>query len=299
MSISYYDDYNFPGGNPYPYAGSDASGMTRGQLTGSKTAVVGTVSDMLWGVNYYDAEGRVVRSFKQHYKGGLVVAGNYDEVSNTYDFTGAVLTSNRSHKVGGTETLKSLTEYTYDHRGRKIDTWQTMNTGTRTLLSRLEYDDLGQPYKKKLHSTNSGSTFLQTVTYSYNERGWLRTASAPLLSFELRYDVPTRGGVSQYNGNISEFEYTAPTSGNKWFTYGYDNINRLLQSTYSTASELNETLVYDKNGNITSLRRGLSSSTPISYTYASSGNSNQLSSVSGLMAGSFAYVKTVMPRQMG
>ena len=58
--------------------------MTRGLLTGSKTAVLGTVSDMLWGVNYYDIDRRVVRSFKQHYKGGTVVAGNYDEVSNTY-----------------------------------------------------------------------------------------------------------------------------------------------------------------------------------------------------------------------
>jgi len=288
LSINYYDDYNFPGGNPYPYSGTDASSMTRGLPTGSRVNVLGT-SNMLWTVNYYDEEGRIVRNFKQHYKGGTLLATNYDETASTYDFTGAVLTSSRSHKVTGVEKLKLLTEYSYDHRGRKINTWNTINTGTRILLSKNQYDELGNVYKKNLHSAN-GTSFLQTIEYAYNSRGWLKSAIAPKLEVKLSYDSPNQAGATpQYNGNISQLEYTSQYSGNRWFNYTYDNLNRLTGSVYSTNHELDETLAYDKAGNITSLKRGPVASTPIAYTYANSGVSNQLLSVGGGRVGSFTY----------
>lgn len=289
LSINYYDDYNFPGGNPYPYTGEEISNMTRGLLTGTKMNVLGT-ANLLWTVNYYDSDGRALKTFKQHYKGGTLVANNFDEITNTYDFTGAVLSSNRSHKVNGTEQLKSLTEYSYDHRGRKINTWQTINAGARILLSQMVYDDLGQLYQKKLHSTNDGTTFLQTITYNYNERGWLSNANAPKLDVKLRYQNPTKGATAQYNGNISELEYTGEKSGNRWFTYTYDKLNRLTSSIYSTAAhELDERIAYDKAGNITSLKRGAATSASTIYNYANSGLSNQLLSVNGPIAGSFTY----------
>jgi len=303
LSINYYDDYNFPGGNPYPYAGTDASTMTRGLLTGSKVNVLGT-SNMLSTVNYYDRDGKVVRTFKQHYKGGTLVATNYDEISSTYDFTGAVLTATRSHKVSGVEQLKVLSEYSYDHRGRKINSWQTINTGARVLLSQVDYDDLGHVYKKKLHSTNNGTSFLSTTTYAYGVRDWVKSTSSSLLSTQFFY---------QPNGNISVMNYTGKYSGSRNFNYTYDNLNRLTKSVYGTSSgggdvsrmaglqsieeqnlfsaanELSEEIAYDKMGNIVSLKRGASSNTAITYTYANSGMSNRLSSTSGPIAGSFAY----------
>jgi len=289
LSINYYDNYNFPGGNPYPFTG--ASAMTRGLLTGSKVNVLGK-ADMLWTVNYYDKDGRAIKTFKQHYKGEALVATNYDEITTDYDFTGAVLSSNRSHKVAGVEQLKLLTEYDYDHRGRKTNTWSTINTDAKVLLSKLEYDDLGQLWKKNLHSKNNGVAFLQTIAYKYNERGWLINAAAPKLDVKLRYQNPSKGAVAQYNGNISEFEYTGQFSGNKWFTYTYDNLNRLTNADYGAATatdELNELIAYDKSGNITSLKRGPTTSTAITYTYANSGISNQLTSTAGSIAGNFTY----------
>ncbi|HKG08731.1 MAG TPA: RHS repeat-associated core domain-containing protein [Pedobacter sp.] len=319
LSLNYYDDYNFPGGNPYPYAGSDTSSMVRGLLTASKVNVLGK-TDMLWTVNYYDAEGKGIRAFKQHYKGGTVVAGNYDEISSSYDFTGAVTNVLRSHKVNAVEQLKVLNEYEYDHRGRKTSTWQTMNTATRVLLSRLEYDDLGNVYKKKLHSTNSGTSFLQTITYGYHQRGWLKSATAPLYALNLRYG----SGISpQYNGNISATG--DPTS--SFQEYTYDNLNRLTSSVYgngsslwrgpmepealskyeselteyqlepseyessltASADDLNEQISYDKNGNILTLKRGPSTNTATTYTYSNSGLSNILTTTAGPVAGTFSY----------
>ncbi|WP_276090959.1 RHS repeat-associated core domain-containing protein [Pedobacter sp. JY14-1] len=265
-------------------------------------------ANMLWVVNYYDRDGKVSHAFKQHYKGSTVVAGNYDEISTTYDFTGAVPTATRSHKVGGTEQLKTLDEYTYDHRGRKVDSWQTIGSGTRTLLSRLEYDDLGHVYKKNLHSTNSGSSFLQTISYVYTNRDWLKSSTAPLFTQKLTYEP---------NGNILRYNYIGQYSGDKYFNYTYDALNRLTKTSYNFGpiddsgavsrvaggsakssgvmslslpySTLNEELVYDKMGNILSLKRGVSTNTPTSYTYANGGMSNLLSSTSGAITGSYTY----------
>ncbi|MCC8427258.1 polymorphic toxin type 50 domain-containing protein [Mucilaginibacter sp. UR6-11] len=294
LSVNYYDDYDFPGGNPYPYSGAGASSMTRGLATASLTNVLGT-TDLLWTVNYYDDEGRSIKVFKQHYKGGTPNAGNYDEITNTYDFTGAVLTSTRSHKVGGAEQLKVLNEYTYDQAGRKINTWETINMGTRTLIAQNQYDELGNLFKKKLHSTNGGASFLQTITYNYNERGWLTRAQADKFDLMLRYSQPLRGGLPQYNGNISEQEYTGGYGGNKWFKYTYDGFNRLNQSAYiigttgttGSTANLNEAIIYDKAGNITSLTRA--NGTASTYTYANGGISNQLAGITGGLTGSYSY----------
>lgn len=288
LLLNYYDDYNFPGGNPYPYTGTDACNMTNGLLTGNKTAILGSTSNMLWSVNYYDRDGRTVRVFKQHYKGNAAVAGNYDEISSTYDFSGAILTNTRSHKLAGAEQLKVINEYSYDHMGRKFNSWQTTGNGSKVLLSQVEYDDLGHVYKKKLHSTNSGSSFLQTVTYAYNERDWLTSAAAPLLDMKIRYNTPEEGATPQYNGNISEVEYTGLNSGNRWFKYTYDGLSRLTNSEYSNANQLSEQITYDWMGNITSLKRGATTNDPVTYYYPN--NSNRLIRVSGIGgSGTFSY----------
>jgi len=286
MSLNYYDDYNFPGGNPYPYAGAEVSKMTRGMLTGSKVNVLGT-SNLLWTVNYYDEDGRAVKNFKQHYKGNALVAGNYDEISSSYDFTGKVTSTTRSHKVAGAEQLKVLNEYSYDHRGRKINSWETINAQPRVLVAQNEYDDMSNVYRKKLHSTDNGASFLQTIAYNYNDRGWLARAQAPKLDVKLRYFDPINGAKAQYNGNISEFEYTGERSGNRSFKYSYDAFDRLTKADYSGGTELNEELAYDLVGNITSLKRGAATATL--YNYTTGGAGNQLRSVSGGLAGSFTY----------
>ncbi|WP_139125771.1 hypothetical protein [Arcticibacter eurypsychrophilus] len=63
-------------------------------------------SDMLLSVNYYNDEGLVVKSFSQHYKGGTVAVGNFDEISNTYDFSQAIEICIRSHKVSDVEKVR-------------------------------------------------------------------------------------------------------------------------------------------------------------------------------------------------
>jgi hypothetical protein len=133
--------------------------------------------------------------------------------------------------------------------GRKKETSVSINCAASTLLSHLDYNEVGQLYKKGLHGINGGqagqadivlgaadspapgqsktvtathsitlqpgfsatpsagyvfsaniASYLQTITYSYNERGWLTQYSAPLFAMQLKYND---GSVPQYNGNIT------------------------------------------------------------------------------------------------
>jgi RHS repeat-associated protein len=171
LTINYYDHYTIPG-LPADAAYNQSGGYsakTRGLATASKVNVVST-ANYLWTVNYYDDRGRMVRNVSQHYKGGITGTNNYDEISSTYNFAGELKSSVRKHYVGGVESLYVKNDFSYDHMGRAIDTYQkTGNTSGTTanspvLLSRNEYNEIGQLKAKKLHSTVSGVAVPATLS---------------------------------------------------------------------------------------------------------------------------------------
>jgi len=117
-------------------------------------------------------------------------------------------------------------------------------------------------------------------------------STADKFNFALRYNEPAKGAVAQWNGNISEQEYMGDNSGNRWFTYGYDKLNRKTAGQYnannaSKNGEMSESLQYDKGGNITNLSRG--SYGGLNYTYQNNGTGNQLQSLSGFVNGNYSY----------
>jgi len=273
MVVNYYDDYNIS--NLPNNASANYSKSVRGLLTATKTKVIGSADVYLWTVNYYDDYGRMVRQYKQHYK-GATVTNNFDDITNTYDFQGLLTKSIRKHHAGNATTpeVTVTTEFSYDHQNRLVDIWKTVNTGTRTLVARNEYNELGQQKGKKLHSTN-GSAFGQAVTYSYNARGWLTEMNAPLFKEVLSYNS---GSVPLYNGNIVSQTFTryntatTPALVTDIYTYSYDKLNRLTQGAMA-GNKGRETMVYDKEGNITSLvRTGTSSAVVDQLTYSYTGN---------------------------
>jgi RHS repeat-associated protein len=91
-----------------------------------------------------------------------------------------------------------------------------------------------------------------------------------------------------YNGNIAE-TYWNTADLTRAYGYKYDNLNRLKDAIYqratATTNAYNESLTYDKNGNITTLlRNGSSDLTTTSidnlvYTYGSTNTNNQLMKV--------------------
>ncbi len=352
LTVNYYDSYDIPD-LPADYDRHiNYSDRTGGLNTGSKVAVLNKPLDMLWAMNYYDDEGRVVKNISQHYKGGVLNEGNYDETDCTYSFMDELLSSIRSHKVSGAEQVKIRIRYEYDHMGRKISTWQKINNADSVLLSKNDYNEIGQLIRKNLHSASGGQpiaedlslngsdvvqpgqqrtvtaaksitllpgfeakegsafyahisaqTFLQTIQYAYNERGWLKQINTPgeitgekAFGMTLLYNDHAEASGKQYNGNISAviwqtkipaaYQSSFPQE-QQSYDYRYDKLNRLTLADYTTpgkAGYFNESLSYDKGGNMVSLSRTGNGSEidSLSYTYENSGQSNRLYRVTNL-----------------
>ncbi|NVM62239.1 RHS repeat-associated protein [Mucilaginibacter sp. SG538B] len=318
LNVNYYDSYvGIPGfpGNYDLHTTVGYSKQTQGLLTASKTLVLNTTGDYLWSVPYYDDEGKVIRTFSQHYVGGSSALSlyNYDDVSTTYNFLKLPTFVSRRHYLknaagtAGTLTLTDNNSYSYDHVGRKLANNNQMRDGSNAtqatvLLSRTDYNEVGQLRFKRLHSINSGANYLQIIDYRYNPRGWLSSInnanlnsdggltnndSSDKFGEELSYDGATTA-AKQYGGNIATAVWksapiviggTTITPVKQTYDYGYDNLNR-LRSAVSTTSTSNpkdnlygENVTYDNMGNIRGLGRydnisGKMQIDTLAYTYS-------------------------------
>ena len=119
-----------------------------------------------------------------------------------------------------------------------------------------------------------------------------------LFAFKINYNTPTVA-TGLFNGNISETLWITKSDNSlRKYEYSYDNLNRLLGAVYQKPNDnvnnysYNESLNYDKNGNITDLVRyggfETNGSYPavlidqLSYSYAPT--SNQLQAVTDASA---------------
>ncbi len=155
LSITYFDIYDLyiaPAGYGY----SNDAALT-GHPSSAATSVKGfpsvfilrnlTTNAWMRSVNYYDSKYRVTQSISDHRKGKLVT-------NNTYDFAGNVLQSRRIHTVNGSQTIV-LESYTYDHTGRLVETSHKVGNNPAVVVSKNEYNGIGQLVAKKLHKTES------------------------------------------------------------------------------------------------------------------------------------------------
>jgi RHS repeat-associated protein len=290
-TITYYDDYSFKTNLALgtAYDASIPGGFTgvvstriKNLVTGSKIRVLQS-SPLQWLVtaSYYDDRYRMIQSIGDDH------LNNKNKITNEYyGLTPWITKSQLNHGTA----LTSLTETFYDHMGRVKEVWQTMDNlpATRTLLASHKYNELGELVEKNIHSTNSGTTFLQYNDYRYNIRGWLthinnstlttdaqvndNDPTSDLFGMELKYnEIVSINGVNtkeQYNGNISAIQWKTnnlvDAATEKIYGFKYDQLNRLLDATYATKNAttwtgnvnlFNENLTYDKNGNIRTLKR--------------------------------------------
>jgi len=290
-TITYYDDYSYKTnlglGDTYDAAipigfNGTVHNRVKNLVTGTKIRVLQS-SPLQWLVSatYYDSRYRVLQVYgNDHLTYKNRITNEY------YGYTPWITKSLLEH---GTSLLKSLNETTYDHMGRVKEVWQTMDgqTANRTLVASHKYNEVGALVEKNIHSTNIGTTFLQSNDYRYNIRGWLTSVNNSLrnsdggttnddtndlFGMELKFnDVVAINGINtiaQFNGNISAIQWStnnlvdAPTE--KIYGFKYDAVNRLTDANYATkisstwSGNLNmfdETLAYDKNGNIRTLKR--------------------------------------------
>jgi RHS repeat-associated protein len=306
LSVNYYDNYEFPNAFPTPTAveGQTVLANTKTLATGSWTRVITTSSAILGetATIFYDAKARPICNAVTNYLGG------YTNTESKLDaFSGQLQYTITKHKRTDADTELVIKEaFTYSPQDRLLTHTHQINEGAIQLLADNTYDELGQLTSKKVGNT-SGMP-LQKVDYTYNIRGWmtginndptnslvLNTAEKDLFGFKINYNT-IAGTVADvkplYNGNIAETYWRTDASLRK-YGYVYDNLNRLKSAVYQKPNDAipvsgayNESLSYDKNGNIMSLQRFGTSDAPsvvfqiddLGYEY-STANGNQLTKV--------------------
>ncbi len=283
LTVNYYDRYLWPGGPSSPAATSQVYNQLLMQVpksspVGSWARVLtdenGTAGDMSY--TNYDRKGRVVRSRTNNYLGG------YTQVNTKLDFDGNVLeTYTTNRRSASDNSVEAYDFFTYTTEDRLLKhTHQIGSTGAVELLSLNTYDKLGQLTSKKTGGADpTGAAALQKVDFSYNIRGWLKgindvtqlnptTTENDLFAFKINYtdaivDNPYNSVAQLYNGNISETYWrSASDNVKRKYGYSYDQLNRLKGAYYQKpdnaiklTNSYNENLTYDKNGNITTLKR--------------------------------------------
>jgi len=288
---------------PYPQPVTN-SVVTTGMVTGTKINIVGTAS-YLYYVNYYDDRGRVVEVQGTNYSGGK------DTVLNQYDFKGRLLRNLVSHGKSGTnpQGYLLLTKMVYDAGGRLLTINKKMGNSIEATIVSNSYDELSRVkkknlglYRNSLTDFNYGTAPLDSLSYTYNLRGWLRginkdyarneNSAVNWFGEELNYDFGFNN--SQFNGNIAGVRWRSKGDGEqRAFGFAYDNVNRMLKGDFtqnnggwnqSAGLDFSlRSMGYDDNGNITKMNQmgvKLSTSSLIdSLLYSYNTTSNKLNYV--------------------
>jgi RHS repeat-associated protein len=304
LSLTYFDNYNFTTRTySLPSQLNNSSdgkiipavfATVRGKVTGTKVKVLGTASDYIESVNFYDNRYRLIQSKVVNYKGGE------DIISIQYDFAGRERKTHLGHSnpaadIGATNITQ---EYTYDHVGRLLTINHSINGDPSVTLVSNTYNELGELINKDLADS------YEDINYAYNIRGWLSKinnlsdATEKLFEMDLEYNnAPT--GHKVYNGNIGATAWKNPYEAmvNR-YDYEYDEMDRLKAADYSNggASTMSfdvPLISYDLNGNILTLqRKGTDENDNVnvtidnlSYTYASGNQLSKVTDSSGKTAG--------------
>jgi RHS repeat-associated protein len=272
-------------------AATDTAASSKGLLTGKVTntnySTTYIATNTKTEAYYYDKYGKLLQTVSKNFAGGN------ERITNKYNFANQVVQTHHNHYVFSNTGILD-TYYSYDHRGRLLNTEYAVDTYfndlPRTIVSSNVYSEAGLLKTKYLHSASQTVAFMQKVDYKYNIRGWLTGINDPsALSTEgdkfglkigyNRLAVGTGNGF--WNGNIAGTQWASPTYSSRGFQYSYDGNNRLTSTLYNVGGTTNglytSTYGYDKNGNISSILQLDGNGSPIDQiTFGYVANSNRL-----------------------
>lgn len=293
LSINYYDDYSHtvaPGNIPTTISNQTVMQNLKGLSTGSWVRVLTSSSQVNAETTYllYDKYGRTIFSKTNNHLGG------FTEVTSNLDFEGKPLNTILVHRLDiNSEVFQVEDEYTYLPNGKLAMHIQKVNNEPKELIAAYTYDELGNLVSKNVGGDDiSNAIGYQKIDYKYNIRGWLTDINnvfdlnesigleRDYFAFKINYEKLTHTNESGnvvplnstaydgkvkplFNGNIAETYWITSTDNNiRKYSYSYDDMNRLLEAFYQRPQQnieqtnnYNEFIRYDKNGNITELKR--------------------------------------------
>jgi hypothetical protein len=182
LSVTFYDNYLFPSKQEFTSVPdltvTSNNDKVVGKVTGGKVRILGNSTKWLTNTVYYDDKYRVIQSIKTNQLMSGETPG-FDRVTNLIDFAGRILKSFTEHT--GTAAVNTIRRFEYDHAGRLLRIWHKVDidTSPEILMSYMVYNELGQLVDKKIHSSDQGVNYLQSIDYRYNIRGWLTKINSP------------------------------------------------------------------------------------------------------------------------
>jgi RHS repeat-associated protein len=290
--------------------------QTRGMATGGRVRTLpnpANFADGVWlsSVSFVDFKGRAIQTQTDGYK------GSSDITTSRYDFAGKVLSSylvhtNPQDASPATATIRTKTNMEYDHAGRLLESWKTINDDVtnKKIITKHFYDAAGQLVKKELGKSAVTALPLETLDFNYNIRGWLQGINKDYsrnlngvtrwFGMELNYDWGF--GSNQLNGNIAGVKWRSKGDGQqRSYGFAYDRLNRLMNSDFAQnngsgyvddpllnfdsrmGDGINNNTAYDENGNIKAMKqwgfKSLANAVVDDMTYTYIAGTNKLQNV--------------------
>ena len=152
LTVNYFDDYNFPDAPTVPSTIEtqavyyNTTIKPKGLATGSWTRVIETSTLYNNETAYllYDRKARIIRSYTKNHMGG------YTYVDSRFDFPGKPEYIITKHKLLSTNTeITTKEDFEYTAQGRLQSQTHQINGGTKQLIVKNSYDELGQLISKK------------------------------------------------------------------------------------------------------------------------------------------------------
>lgn len=290
LAYNYFDDYDLDGnGSPdysYQVQGINGEGVSNALVQGlptiSRKRTLGAGLNNIWlsSVVFYDKKGQKIQVLSNHQLNTAL--NNINTV--VPDFSGRIARS-KQIQIAGTINTTVQTEWSYDHADRITAIDESLNGAAMLRIASYTYNEIGQLIDKKLHSTNSGSTHLQSIDYRYTIRGQLKSINNSKLvvddknddandvfGMEFVYETVDAevGNQGYFNGSISAVKWKSKTSLSvtpfeRSYKFNYDKLNRLTSAVYADKSiggvwgnngaYDEKGITYDHNGNIVTLKR--------------------------------------------
>lgn len=241
ISMNFYDSYQNPAYASEPLSNpitSDAD--THGLLTGTFRASVSS-DDIVYSSFLYDYRGRIVETTAS-------ISNNYsNKVETRYNFIGDIQSKIETATVNGrTDALNK--EMEYDIAGRLIKETSRLNNSKPAVVS-FSYGDSGLEGQTVFQLNDS--TF--NIADTYNIRGWLTSRRSKEFEIKVEYESAELTGRALYSGLISAVQWNFPQIRRipQVYAFGYDLLSRLTGGiTFNMNKVHNESLSYDRNGNI-------------------------------------------------
>jgi RHS repeat-associated protein len=122
-----------------------------GMLTGLSIYVLGTSTQRLVTVNYYDWQGRTIQQISDNH------LGQVDVVNNQYNFTTEVTGSQRTIVPLAATPYVVKDRMVYDQSGRLMDTYESFQGGAEIDISHNVYNEISQKVSEGLNSYGPGT----------------------------------------------------------------------------------------------------------------------------------------------